>query len=208
MHSTRRRNRAAVKSISSKWLTQNAVLCAIFTILMVCVKCNECLALKRSAAPDYNLENADTGMDKIHVNYDEYPVCTEMKPLNTNAHRLLPINPNTQAQRWLGDSFKLSSEGIRWFVRATSEPVSIGRLAWSGNTTSSGKINRKSKCGFFAITSEIKRTRRLTVFVLPFSVTPTSIDTILNWFLIFRVEWKRSPHALRPSSWATSSHPH
>lgn len=74
----RRRNRITIKSISRNWFSQNAVLCAIFTILAVCVKCNDCLALKRSAAPDYNLENADTGSDKIHVNYDEYPVCTQI----------------------------------------------------------------------------------------------------------------------------------
>lgn len=47
----------------------------MFTMLAMFVKFNECLALKRNAAPDYNLENADSGMDKIHVNYDEYPVC-------------------------------------------------------------------------------------------------------------------------------------
>lgn len=53
---------------------QNSIICAVFTILAMFVKCNECLALKRSAAPDYNLENSDTGLDRIHVNYDEYPV--------------------------------------------------------------------------------------------------------------------------------------
>lgn len=75
MKSVGRRNRITTNSISRKWLSQNSIICAVFTILAVFVKCNECLALKRSAAPDYNLENSDTGLDRIHVNYDEYPVC-------------------------------------------------------------------------------------------------------------------------------------
>lgn len=74
MKSVGRRNRIVIKSISKNWFTQNTIICAIFTILAVFVKCNDCLALKRSAAPDYNLENSDTGLDRIHVNYDEYPV--------------------------------------------------------------------------------------------------------------------------------------
>lgn len=75
MKSIGRRNRITINSISRNWYAQNSILCAVFTILAVFVKCNECLALKRSAAPDYNLENSETGLDRIHVNYDEYPVC-------------------------------------------------------------------------------------------------------------------------------------
>lgn len=75
MNSAGRRNRITINSNHRNWFTQNAIICAVFTILAVFVRCNECLALKRSAAPDYNLENAENGVDRIHVNYDEYPVC-------------------------------------------------------------------------------------------------------------------------------------
>lgn len=75
MKSMGRHNRIIVNSKSRNWFSQNSIICAFFTILAVLVKCNECLALKRSAAADYNLENAETELDRIHVNYDEYPVC-------------------------------------------------------------------------------------------------------------------------------------
>lgn len=46
----------------------------LFMILMVFVKCNECLIIKRSASPELNSDSIDSNVDKLNVNYDEYPV--------------------------------------------------------------------------------------------------------------------------------------
>lgn len=42
--------------------------------MIVFISCSESAALKRSASPDFNSENSESGMDKINVSYDEYPV--------------------------------------------------------------------------------------------------------------------------------------
>lgn len=75
MKSMKRRNRRLLSSTTKMLSSQNSVICAISIVLIVFAKCNECLALKRSAAADYNLENTESGSDRLNVNFDEYPVC-------------------------------------------------------------------------------------------------------------------------------------
>lgn len=58
----------AVKFTSTNW-----ILCVIIWMI-VFISCSESAALKRSASPDFNSENSESGMDKINVSYDEYPV--------------------------------------------------------------------------------------------------------------------------------------
>lgn len=57
---------------------------AIFVISVIFCGSNDCFAIKKSASPDFNSENMDSGSDKIVVNYDEYPVsheCQERSPI-------------------------------------------------------------------------------------------------------------------------------
>lgn len=44
--------------------------------MLIFISCNESATttLKRSASPEYNLENTESSSDKLNVNYDEYPV--------------------------------------------------------------------------------------------------------------------------------------
>lgn len=42
--------------------------------MIVFINCNESVALKRSASPDFNSENSESSLDRLNVNYDEYPV--------------------------------------------------------------------------------------------------------------------------------------
>lgn len=54
-------------------------LCVSWIWMVVFVSCSECATLKRSASPDFNSENSESGMDKINVSYDEYPVGLKVK---------------------------------------------------------------------------------------------------------------------------------
>lgn len=56
-----------------KFASCNWILCVIIW-MVVFVSCSESASLKRSASPDFNSENSESGMDKINVSYDEYPV--------------------------------------------------------------------------------------------------------------------------------------
>lgn len=61
-----------------KFPTINWILCVCMW-LSIFIGCNESAttttaALKRSASPEYNLENNENSVDKLNVNYDEYPV--------------------------------------------------------------------------------------------------------------------------------------
>lgn len=56
-----------------KFTSTNWILCVCIW-MVVFISCSESAALKRSASPDFNSENAESGMDKINVSYDEYPV--------------------------------------------------------------------------------------------------------------------------------------
>lgn len=51
----------------------------IFVILVVFCNCNDCFVVKKSATAELNSENLDSGLDKIIVNYDEYPVSVNQK---------------------------------------------------------------------------------------------------------------------------------
>lgn len=59
-------------------LTENVhkiwILAVLIVWFAVCVSCHEKISSKRSAAPDYNNENSENSLDKLNVNYDEYPV--------------------------------------------------------------------------------------------------------------------------------------
>lgn len=52
----------------------NSFFLILTLILVILCKFNDCFIVKRSASPESNLQNLDSGMDKIIVNYDEYPV--------------------------------------------------------------------------------------------------------------------------------------
>lgn len=54
----------------------NWILC-VSIWMVVFISCNESVTLKRSASPDFNAENSESGLDKLNVNYDEYPVSTK-----------------------------------------------------------------------------------------------------------------------------------
>lgn len=58
-----------------KFPTINWILCMCIWMLIF-ISCNESATttLKRSASPEYNLENTESSSDKLNVNYDEYPV--------------------------------------------------------------------------------------------------------------------------------------
>lgn len=45
--------------------------------MVVFISFSESASLKRSASPDYNSENSESGMDRINVSYDEYPVSSK-----------------------------------------------------------------------------------------------------------------------------------
>lgn len=63
-----------------KFTSTNWILCVTIWMI-VFISCSESATLKRSASPDYNSENAESGMDRINVSYDEYPVSLGI-PLN------------------------------------------------------------------------------------------------------------------------------
>lgn len=56
-----------------KFPSINWMLCVCIWMI-VFISCNECVTLKRSASPDFNAENSESSLDKLNVNYDEYPV--------------------------------------------------------------------------------------------------------------------------------------
>lgn len=62
----------SIRKCVPKLPTTNWILCV--SILIVFISCNECSTLKRSASPDFNSENSESSLDKLNVNYDEYPV--------------------------------------------------------------------------------------------------------------------------------------
>lgn len=51
----------------------NWILCATIWMIVL-ISSNESVTLKRSASPDFNTENSESSLDKLNVNYDEYPV--------------------------------------------------------------------------------------------------------------------------------------
>lgn len=58
----------------ARFPSTNWIFCAgIWLIVMI--SCNESVALKRSASPDFNSENSESSLDKLNLSYDEYPVC-------------------------------------------------------------------------------------------------------------------------------------
>lgn len=57
----------------SKFPTMNWILCVSIWMLIL-IGCNESATLKRSASPNMNLDNSESSLDKMNVNYDEYPV--------------------------------------------------------------------------------------------------------------------------------------
>lgn len=56
-----------------KFPTTNWILC-VSIWMIVFINCNESVTLKRSASPDFNSENSESSLDKLNINYDEYPV--------------------------------------------------------------------------------------------------------------------------------------
>lgn len=56
-----------------KFSSTNWILCASIWMIVL-ISCNESASLKRNASPDFNSENSESSLDKINVNYDEYPV--------------------------------------------------------------------------------------------------------------------------------------
>lgn len=48
------------------------IICILW--MSVFVEHDECLSLKRSASPESNSENIESSLDKMNLNYDEYPV--------------------------------------------------------------------------------------------------------------------------------------
>lgn len=59
-----------------KFSSINWILC-VSIWMIVFISCSESASLKRSASPDFNSDNSESGMDRINVSYDEYPVSCE-----------------------------------------------------------------------------------------------------------------------------------
>lgn len=57
----------------SRFPSTNWILCASIWMIVL-ISCNESVTLKRSASPDFNADNSESSLDKLNVNYDEYPV--------------------------------------------------------------------------------------------------------------------------------------
>lgn len=68
------KNMKSVRRYISRSKMTNGILSVCLVCLLVLVKDNECLSLKRSASPDFNTDNSETSLDKMNLNYDEYPV--------------------------------------------------------------------------------------------------------------------------------------
>lgn len=81
--------KAALRSIKMKSFL------AAFVVLVIFCESNDCFAVKKSASPERNSENVDSGMDKILVNYDEYPVSALFA-----IYRLTATQEKCQDQLW------------------------------------------------------------------------------------------------------------
>lgn len=61
----------------AKFPSTNWILC-VSIWMMVFINCNESATLKRSASPDFNSDNSESSLDRLNVNYDEYPVSIDV----------------------------------------------------------------------------------------------------------------------------------
>ena len=71
----------------------NLVFCVLFVVMVTLVQQNQAFSIKRSTSPENNLDNAETELDKLNINYDEYPVsCSSHRLIVVGAFRENPLD--------------------------------------------------------------------------------------------------------------------
>ncbi|XP_031623979.1 uncharacterized protein LOC116341195 isoform X2 [Contarinia nasturtii] len=100
----------------TKFPSINWILCVAIWML-VFISCNESASLKRSASPDFNAENSESGMDRINVSYDEYPMVVPKRAamlldrIMVALHHALEDNDREGIQR-IADMHKVSRHPV------------------------------------------------------------------------------------------------
>lgn len=87
IHFFDRKTNINMHKLSVHW-TSFFVVFMVFMVAASCMSVGQArsLRIRRSATSDDNMEHSDSAYDRIHINYDEYPVCNLFKkPVFSNA---------------------------------------------------------------------------------------------------------------------------
>lgn len=71
---TIKNNKMKMESSTKMFNSTISTMWTIFVILTIFSENVECFAVKKSASPELNSENFDSGSERLTGNYDEYPV--------------------------------------------------------------------------------------------------------------------------------------